>query len=163
VAQYAPDQVDTDEKKKDGFMIGLSTKQQECMALNTGGTFSEFVNNVIITDDAICAHKETKVLDGVPSWLHLPTSPATAASTLAPPAAVGSPTHLSAHTSRQHLRFYPHLRLCHACQCHRPLEPSPATPASTVVAQATSLESAPHQRRLPLRATSPIHHMVQRR
>jgi hypothetical protein len=60
VAQYAPDQVDTDEKKKDGFMIGLSTKQQERKALNTGGTFSEFVNNVLITDDAICAHKETK-------------------------------------------------------------------------------------------------------
>jgi hypothetical protein len=26
LAQYAPDQVDTDEKKKDCFMIGLSTK-----------------------------------------------------------------------------------------------------------------------------------------
>jgi hypothetical protein len=27
LAQYAPNQVDTDEKKKDRFMIGLSTKQ----------------------------------------------------------------------------------------------------------------------------------------
>jgi hypothetical protein len=26
LVQYAPDQVDTDEKKKDRFMIGLSTK-----------------------------------------------------------------------------------------------------------------------------------------
>jgi hypothetical protein len=26
LAQYVPDQVDTDEKKKDRFMIGLSTK-----------------------------------------------------------------------------------------------------------------------------------------
>jgi hypothetical protein len=26
LAQYAPDQVDTDDKKKDRFMIGLSTK-----------------------------------------------------------------------------------------------------------------------------------------
>jgi hypothetical protein len=26
LAQYAPDQVDTDEKKNDRFMIGLSTK-----------------------------------------------------------------------------------------------------------------------------------------
>jgi hypothetical protein len=26
LAQYVPDQVDTDEKKKDHFMIGLSTK-----------------------------------------------------------------------------------------------------------------------------------------
>jgi hypothetical protein len=30
------------------------------MALNTGGTFLEFVSNVMITDDAIHAHKETK-------------------------------------------------------------------------------------------------------
>jgi hypothetical protein len=53
-------QVDTDEKKKDCFMIGLSTKLQERMALNTGGTFIEFVSNVIIADGAIRAHKETK-------------------------------------------------------------------------------------------------------
>jgi hypothetical protein len=60
LAQYAPDQVDTDEKKKNRFMIGLSTKLQERMVLNTGGTFPEFVSNVMIADDAICAHKETK-------------------------------------------------------------------------------------------------------
>jgi hypothetical protein len=30
------------------------------MALNTGGSFPEFISNVIITDDAIHAHKETK-------------------------------------------------------------------------------------------------------
>jgi hypothetical protein len=52
--------VDTDEKKKDRFMIGLSTKLQECMALNIGGTFSEFISNVMIANDAIRAHKETK-------------------------------------------------------------------------------------------------------
>jgi hypothetical protein len=51
--------MDTDEKK-DMFMIGLSTKLQERMALNTGGTFSDFVSNVMIMDDAIRAHKETK-------------------------------------------------------------------------------------------------------
>jgi hypothetical protein len=39
LAQYAPDQVDTDDKKKDCFMISLSTKLQERMALNTGGHF----------------------------------------------------------------------------------------------------------------------------
>jgi hypothetical protein len=60
LAQYAPDQVDTDEKKKDRFMIGLSAKLQERMALNTGGTFSEFVSNVMIADDAIRTHKEIK-------------------------------------------------------------------------------------------------------
>jgi hypothetical protein len=57
LAQYAPDQVDTDEKKKDRFMIGLSTKLQEHMTLNTRGTFPEFVSNVMIVDNAIRAHK----------------------------------------------------------------------------------------------------------
>jgi hypothetical protein len=46
-------------------MIGLSTMLQECMTLNTGGTFSEFVSNVMITDDAIHAHKETKKRNAV--------------------------------------------------------------------------------------------------
>jgi hypothetical protein len=57
---YAPDQMDTDEKKRDCFMIGLSTKLQERMMLNTGGTFLEFISNVMIADVAIRAHKETK-------------------------------------------------------------------------------------------------------
>jgi hypothetical protein len=52
--------VDTDEKKKDRFMIGLSIKLQERMTLNTGGTFPEFVSNAMIVDDAIHAHKEIK-------------------------------------------------------------------------------------------------------
>jgi hypothetical protein len=60
LAQYAPDQVYTDDKKKDRFMICLSTNLQERMALNTGGTFPEFVINVMIADDAIRAHKETE-------------------------------------------------------------------------------------------------------
>jgi hypothetical protein len=37
LVQYTPDQVDTDDEKKDRFVIGLSTKLQERMALNTGG------------------------------------------------------------------------------------------------------------------------------
>jgi hypothetical protein len=41
-------------------MIGLSTKLQERMALNIGGTFPEFISNIMIADDAIHAHKETK-------------------------------------------------------------------------------------------------------
>jgi hypothetical protein len=60
LAQYAPDQVDTDDKRKDRFMIRLSTKLQECTALNTRRTFLEFVSNVVITDNAIHTHKETK-------------------------------------------------------------------------------------------------------
>jgi hypothetical protein len=55
-----------DDKKKDRFMIGLSTKLQEHIALNTGGTFLEFVSNVMITDDAIRAHKE---IGGGRLWL----------------------------------------------------------------------------------------------
>jgi hypothetical protein len=50
----------TDDKKKDCFMIDLSTQLQERMALNTGGSFKEFISNVIIADDVIRAHKETK-------------------------------------------------------------------------------------------------------
>jgi hypothetical protein len=60
LAQYAPDQVNTDDKKKDRFMIGLSTKLQERMILNMGGSFPEFVSNVIIANDVIRAHKEAK-------------------------------------------------------------------------------------------------------
>jgi hypothetical protein len=60
LAQYVPNQVDTDEKKNDRFMIGLSTKLQECLVLNTGGTFLEFISNIMIADDVIRAHKETK-------------------------------------------------------------------------------------------------------
>jgi hypothetical protein len=59
-AQYASDQMDMDEKKKDHFMTSLSMKLQERMALNTGGSFPEFVSNIIITNDAIHTYKETK-------------------------------------------------------------------------------------------------------
>jgi hypothetical protein len=39
LAYYAPDQVDMEEKKKNCFMNGLSTKLQERMVLRTGGSF----------------------------------------------------------------------------------------------------------------------------
>jgi hypothetical protein len=65
LAQYVLDEVDMDDKKKNRFMIGLSTKLQERMALNTGGSFSEFVSNAIIADDAIRAHKEVKKRNAV--------------------------------------------------------------------------------------------------
>jgi hypothetical protein len=51
--------VDTDDKK-DRFMIDLSTKLQERMALNMGGSFLEFISNVIIVDEVIRTHKEAK-------------------------------------------------------------------------------------------------------
>jgi hypothetical protein len=74
----------------------------------------------------------------------------------------GLPARLSASTSGQHLRLYLHLHLWCACLHHPPLELPPATPASTMVAQAISLGSAPRRRRLPHRATSSLHHVVRR-
>jgi hypothetical protein len=59
LAQYAPDEVDTGDKK-DRFMVDHSTTLQEHMALNMGGSFPEFVSNVIIADEAIRTHKEAK-------------------------------------------------------------------------------------------------------
>jgi hypothetical protein len=60
LTQYAPEQVDTDEKKKYYFMKGLSTKLQECLALNADWTFLELLSNAIIADDANRAHQESK-------------------------------------------------------------------------------------------------------
>jgi hypothetical protein len=57
--------VHTDEKKKDRFMISLSSKLYERMSFNIRGTFPEFISNVIIADDAIHAHKETKKRNAV--------------------------------------------------------------------------------------------------
>jgi hypothetical protein len=59
LAQYAPEQVDTDEKKY-CFMNGLSTKLQERLALNTDWTFLELVSNAIIADDIIRAYQKSK-------------------------------------------------------------------------------------------------------
>jgi hypothetical protein len=60
LTQYAPKQVDTDEKKKYCFMKGLSTKLQERLALNADWTFLELVSNAIIADDTNRAHQESK-------------------------------------------------------------------------------------------------------
>jgi hypothetical protein len=114
LAQYAPDQVDMDEKKKDHFMIGLSTKLQERMTLNTGGTFLEFVSNVMIANDAIRAHKETKKRKVVAT----PSSSAPPmyrtvyhhGPSLSVHSSSGLPACLSVSTSGQHQRLYLHLR-----------------------------------------------------
>jgi hypothetical protein len=60
LAQYAPEQVDIDKKKKYHFMKGLSTKLRECLALNADWTFLELMSNAIIIDDTIRAHQESK-------------------------------------------------------------------------------------------------------
>jgi hypothetical protein len=65
LAQYAPEQVDTDEKKKYCFMNDLSTKLQERLALNADWTFLELVSNAIIADDAIRAYRESKKKKGL--------------------------------------------------------------------------------------------------
>jgi hypothetical protein len=112
--------VDTNDKKKNRFMIGLSTKLQECMVLNTGGTFPEFVSNVMITDDAIHSHKETKKGKAViaPSssaplkyrtvYHHGSTYPSQHQHQHQRPQQQWAPAHLSASTRGQHLRLYLH-------------------------------------------------------
>jgi hypothetical protein len=115
--------VDADEKKKDRFMIGLSTKLQEHMALNTRGTFLEFISNIMIADDAIRAHKETKKRKvvavhpvvllqctgrGTTTTPPIHLDPSTSSSVRS---SSGLPAHLSASTNGQHLRLYLHLRL----------------------------------------------------
>jgi hypothetical protein len=125
LAQYASDQVDTDDKMKDRFMIGLSTKLQERMALNTGGTFPEFISNVIIADDAIRAHKESKKRKVMASlsysaplkyrtvYHYDSTYPPDSRSSTSTNVSTtsGLSTHLSTSTSGQHLRLYLHLCL----------------------------------------------------
>jgi hypothetical protein len=60
LAQYAPELVDTDKKKKYCFMKGLSTKLQERRALNSDWIFLELVSNAIIADEANRSHQESK-------------------------------------------------------------------------------------------------------
>jgi hypothetical protein len=79
LAQYTPDQVDTDEEKKDRFMIGLSTKLQGAWRSILEGCGSSIQK---------CS---PKVPDGVPPRLHLPTSTTAAAPVPTSAAAVDSP------------------------------------------------------------------------
>ncbi|GJN00097.1 hypothetical protein PR202_ga17254 [Eleusine coracana subsp. coracana] len=43
--------VDTPAKRKDCFLEGLSAELQDRLNLNMGGSFAEFVNNAIVTED----------------------------------------------------------------------------------------------------------------
>jgi hypothetical protein len=157
LAQYAPDQVDTDEKK-DRFMLGLSTKLQERMVLNTGGTFPEFISNVMIVADAIRAHKETKKKKAV------------VAPSGSDPLKYRTVYHYGSTYPPQQPQQHRHQ---HQWAAPKPLPPPPpvmrltapltAGAASIVVVNATLLRSEPRQRRMPLRATSPILHVVRRR
>jgi hypothetical protein len=153
LSQYALYQVDTDDKK-DRFMIDLSTKLQERMSLNTEGSFLEFVSNVIITDDAIRAHKEAKkrkvvaaLFSSAPPryqtvYHHGPPTCLISSCSTSVSSNSGFPTHLSASISRWHLGLYLHHRPCRACLRHRPMESPPVILASIVAARATSRNSA---------------------
>jgi hypothetical protein len=96
------------------------------MTLNTRGIFSEFVSNIMITDDAIRSHKEIKKRKVVsaPSgsappkyqtmYHHSSTYPPDSHSSTSTNTNIGSsglPSHLSVSTNRQHLGLYLHLRL----------------------------------------------------
>jgi hypothetical protein len=60
LAQYTPEQIDTDDKKNYHFMKDLSTKLQERLALNADWTFLELVSNAIIVDYTNRAHHESE-------------------------------------------------------------------------------------------------------
>jgi hypothetical protein len=93
------------------------------MTLNTGGTFLEFISNIIIIDDAIHAHKDTKKRKVVaaPSssappkyrmvYHHGPTYPPRPSTSISVHISSGLPTHLRASASGQPLRLYLHLHL----------------------------------------------------
>jgi hypothetical protein len=106
LAQYTPDQVDTDEEKKDRFMIGLSTKLQECMALNTGRLWQ--------LHPEVLPQSTGRYTTTAPP-IHLDNSSSTSTNVSS---SSGLPAHLSAHNSGQHLRLYLHPHLCYACLRH---------------------------------------------
>jgi hypothetical protein len=171
LTQYASDQVDIDEKK-DRFMIGLSTKLQERMALNTGGTFPEFVSNVMIGDDAIHAHKKTtKRKDVAAPSGSAPLKYRTVChhGSTYPPRQPQQYQHQ--HQPQQWAPRLPQRQ--HQWAAPKALPPPPsvmclfapltlgpplATPASTVVHL-----PAPRRRRMPLKAMSLTRHVVRRR
>jgi hypothetical protein len=175
LAQYALEQVETDEKKKASFIRGLSTKLKEHLLLYTGGTFLEFVSKAIIADNAIHGHKKGKKRKAMtaPSGSAPPKYQVVHPSRPANPlrrhqhqhwsGSSGLPTHIRAHTSRQHRGLYHYQTLRYTCQCHRLLEPPPAPSASTVVVLAIFPETTPLRRRTQLRATSTIHPVANRR
>jgi hypothetical protein len=185
-------------------MIGLSTKLQECIVLNMGGSFPEFVSKLRhdkkdhfmiglstkLTREghslSLSVISSSRMMRSTPTWkqrsgrlcqlyptvllqgirrctITAPPTHHVSSSSTSGNNSSGLPGHLSASTSMQHPELYLHHHQCRTCLCHRPLEPPPATPASTVTAQATSLMNAPRPRRTPLRAMSPIHHVVRRR
>jgi hypothetical protein len=132
-------------------MIGLSTKLQERMTLNTGGAFPEFISSAPLKYWTVYHYSST----------YPPRQPQQHQHQRQPQQWAPRPPQCQHQRVAPKALPLPPLRC--ACLHHRLLGPPPATPASTVVVRATSRESAPHRRRMPLRATSLIHHVVCRR
>jgi hypothetical protein len=116
LVQYAPEQDDTDDKKKDRFINGLSTKLQERLALSMGVSHT---SSATLSSRMIRSAHIRKVRRGR-SWqphLEVPRqSTGWCTILLAPPTSrtstsSGLPAHLSVRTSRQHQRLYHHHRL----------------------------------------------------
>ena len=51
LAQYAPEDVSTDEKKRDRFMDGLSEEMQDKLAALDFSDFNHLVNKAIVAED----------------------------------------------------------------------------------------------------------------
>nr|ACS91357.1 polyprotein [Coix lacryma-jobi] len=60
LSQYAPDHVNTDAKKKQCFMRGLSTKLQTMMTTCANSTFNDIVSIAITLEEKNRVHKEAK-------------------------------------------------------------------------------------------------------
>lgn len=58
LAQYGTYHTDTDEKKRDCFLVGLNSKLREMLALYTSCTYNELVSAAIVQEDATCAHED---------------------------------------------------------------------------------------------------------
>jgi hypothetical protein len=60
LCQYAGYHADTDEKKRDRFRRGLSTKLRDCLNTVRANSYNELVNMAISQEDCITAHQAKK-------------------------------------------------------------------------------------------------------
>jgi hypothetical protein len=67
LAQYAPDHVNLDHKKKAYFMRGLKSKIQTMMTSCLNASYHEAVNVAIASEEEYCKHKEAKKKKNVSS------------------------------------------------------------------------------------------------
>ena len=60
MCQYAGYHADTDEKKRDRFRRGLSTKLRDCLNIVRANSYNELVNMAISQEDCIIARQAEK-------------------------------------------------------------------------------------------------------